>query len=104
MGSTRISAGTILYSNYKISKSSLCDYSFLGSFFATDPTLEAISNLLISLSSLSTSTNYDLREEHTYYYYRISAGPLKEIKICALLYPIIIFLFKWIIHSRGETS
>jgi hypothetical protein len=59
-----------------------------------DPTLEVISNLLISLSSLSTSTNYDLREEYTYYYYYISASPLKEIEIHTLLYPIIIFLFE----------
>jgi hypothetical protein len=44
-------------------------------------------------------TNYNLREEPTYYCYRISAGLPKEIEIRALLCPIIIYLFEWIIHS-----
>jgi len=48
--------------------------------------------------------NHDLREEHNCYCCRISAGPPKKIEIRALLCPIVVFLFEWIIHSRGETS
>ena len=38
--------------------------------------------------------NDNLREEYTCYCCRISVGPPKKIKIRALLYPIVIFLFK----------
>jgi len=61
--STRINAGMSSYSITKWVSHLFVIFLFFGSgiagwgsFFATDPTLEAISNLLISASSLGTST------------------------------------------------